>query len=534
MKLIATIAMYVLVTLLLEKQKNTEPYFNLNHSTQERAKIFKQKWKTFSRLMFLKNTVQPKQISKQSLLLKSKSNILYRIVSQFLTFNDVLILQKTCKTFQNLLQPNNANMVTFLYYAESKKKTETTIIWDDLRYFMKESYYSLFGETCHVKMFNIKENQYAICGPEKKIIVWNNSVTHYPEILVQQQLNNSEPQNYYTKVSCYLHYKNWGVRIFNKSNQAWAMITKEGNVKTGRMQGRGNGEDSSMVQSQLKNVKSIVSTNYAFAALLGNGRVVAWGNRQFGGVITPEYGGKKCNDILTDVKMVFSTEGAFAALLNNGRVLAWGNKDYGGKIPEHRRCQLKNVKMIVSTNLAFLALSNDGSIFIWENNTHLVNNQIRLQLQYAFITMISSTKSAFAVLLDDGNVLVWGEDNNHGGKIPDHIQQKLKNVKMIFSNFDTFAALLANGRVLAWGNSVIPDDIQPQLKNVKMIFSTNYAFTALLDNGSVVAWGNEDYGGTIPKNIQLRLQLVKTIIPKSQQFTAFCENGEVFTWPDLN
>ena len=39
--------------------------------------------------------------------------------------------------------------------------------------------------------------------------------------------------------------------------------------------------NSSYIQSQLKNVKMIVPSRTAFAALLGDGSVVVWGNENF-------------------------------------------------------------------------------------------------------------------------------------------------------------------------------------------------------------------------------------------------------------
>ena len=55
--------------------------------------------------------------------------------------------------------------------------------------------------------------------------------------------------------------------------------------------------------------------------------------------------------------------------------------------------------------------------------------------------MIFSTRLAFAALLDDGSVLALGSEN-HGDKIPGHIQTQLQNVKTIFATGYAFAALL--------------------------------------------------------------------------------------------
>jgi len=194
-RLSATIAIYFLFTLWFSilytnasqmKKKNTkELHIPPNYSTQNhenRVKILVQKWRVFSRLLAMNKKHKPQQF-----LLQSKNSILFLIVNQFLTCKDVLILQKTCRFFQNLLQPNPlSNMVTFCNYANSKHMTETTIIWDDLKHL--QSCYSAFDK---MEMFNIKENLYAVLtsAPEKKIIAWNNYLTPYPQILLHEATN---------------------------------------------------------------------------------------------------------------------------------------------------------------------------------------------------------------------------------------------------------------------------------------------------------------------------------------------------------
>ena len=83
------------------------------------------------------------------------------------------------------------------------------------------------------------------------------------------------------------------------------------------------GGDSSAVQGELKDqvVQQIYSTGYAFAALLGNGRVVTWGDADSGGDSSAVQGELKDQV----VQKIYSTGYAFAALLGNGRVVTWGH-----------------------------------------------------------------------------------------------------------------------------------------------------------------------------------------------------------------
>ena len=83
------------------------------------------------------------------------------------------------------------------------------------------------------------------------------------------------------------------------------------------------GGDSSAVQGELKDqvVQQIYSTGCAFAALLGNGRVVTWGHADYGGDSSAVQGELKDQV----VQQIYSTDFAFAAVLGNGRVVTWGD-----------------------------------------------------------------------------------------------------------------------------------------------------------------------------------------------------------------
>ena len=105
----------------------------------------------------------------------------------------------------------------------------------------------------------------------------------------------------------------------------------------------------------------IFSTQLAFAALLDNGKVLAWGGPHSAGQI-PD---KTQENLTNNTKMIFSTDGAFAALLNDGSVLCWGDEDYGGKIPDDIQPQLQNVKTIIPNARQFTAVCIDGETLTW-------------------------------------------------------------------------------------------------------------------------------------------------------------------------
>ena len=85
-----------------------------------------------------------------------------------------------------------------------------------------------------------------------------------------------------------------------------------------------DGGDCSAVQDQLWNVHHIQATHAAFAAILADGSVVAWGDPGFGGDCSA------VQDRLKDVQQIQATWYAFAAILVDGSVVTWGNPERGG------------------------------------------------------------------------------------------------------------------------------------------------------------------------------------------------------------
>ena len=80
----------------------------------------------------------------------------------------------------------------------------------------------------------------------------------------------------------------------------------------------------------------------------------AWGSSDYGGSGVPSN--------LSGVKTIYSTDGAFAALKEDGTVEAWGYSSYGGSgVPSN----LSGVKAIYSTYGAFAALKEDGTVEAW-------------------------------------------------------------------------------------------------------------------------------------------------------------------------
>eukprot|EP00435_Cladocopium_sp_Y103_P008843 s1486_g2.t1 len=165
---------------------------------------------------------------------------------------------------------------------------------------------------------------------------------------------------------------------------AFAAILVDGSVVTSGCFKEGGDGDAPEVHSQLQNRrKQFVcsasaskrakkySTYAAFAALLSNGSVVAWGNPCFGGDSSP------VQQQLQSVQRAYANGYAFAAIMPDSCVATWGEPNFGGYLvfgkggdwatksfSKHNRClhlvcvQKKLTHWRLSSQLRFFIFSN--------------------------------------------------------------------------------------------------------------------------------------------------------------------------------
>eukprot|EP00944_MAST-04C_sp_MAST-4C-sp1_P005873 g5873.t1 len=279
--------------------------------------------------------------------------------------------------------------------------------------------------------------------------------------------------------------------------------------------------------ASLKNIKTICSTEYAFAALTNENSVVAWGD--------PDRGGSLPTSIasLKNIKTIFSTYSAFAALTNENSVVAWGHSELGADVPTEI-ASLKTIKVIFSNGQAFAALTNESSVVAWGHSSYGADVPTEVA-SLKNIKTIFSTAYAFAALTNESSVVAWGSKSFQKKNmiVPPEIAS-LKNIKTLFSSRYGFAALTDEGSVVAWGLSsvakelIVPTEIS-SLKNIKTIFSAEAAFAALTNENSVVAWGDDRYGGSLPPEIA-SLKNIKTIFSTWGAFAALTNENSVVAW----
>ncbi|OLQ08346.1 Retrovirus-related Pol polyprotein from transposon TNT 1-94 [Symbiodinium microadriaticum] len=314
-----------------------------------------------------------------------------------------------------------------------------------------------------------------------------------------------------------LHVK--GVQI-QSSDFAFAAILGDGSVVT--WGDARHGGDSGAVQGQLKNVQQIQATRGAFAAVLANGSVVTWGDAGFGGDSTA------VQDQLRTVQQVQASGRAFAAILGDGSVVTWGAADHGGDSSAVQG-QLKNVQQIQATRGAFAAILGDGSVVTW-GAAGDGGDSSAVQGQLNNVQQVQASGSVFAAILGDGSVVTWGNPGTGGNCSV--VQSQLKNVQQIQASRGAFAAILGDGSVVTWGLDIYGGDssaVQDELKTVQQVQASGRAFAAVLGDGSVVTWGAADHGGD-SSAVQVALKNVQQIQAAATAFAAILDDGSVVTW----
>jgi Ca2+-binding RTX toxin-like protein len=220
-------------------------------------------------------------------------------------------------------------------------------------------------------------------------------------------------------------------------------------------------ETSTPVTKQLDgsvDVTSIISNNYAFAAIRADGSVVTWGKGSGSDSSTVA----KQLDGTIDVTSIKSNGSAYAALRADGSVVTWGNSGNGG-------------------NSSSVAKQLDGTVDV---------------------TSIFANEGAFAAIRVDGSVVTWGDSNSGGDSsaVATELNGNV-DVKSIVSivncyGYYGFAALRADGSVVNWGTvGTVPTDKLDGTIDVVELQSNGNAFSALRADGSVVTWGYSSQGG---------------------------------------
>jgi hypothetical protein len=155
-----------------------------------------------------------------------------------------------------------------------------------------------------------------------------------------------------------------------------------------------------IVPTGLTKVRKLFSNSQAWAALMTDSTVTAFGNSLTGGSGVPS--------TLTGVTYIVSTNTAFCALTSSNTVSCWGDSSNGGASPTG----LKNVYSIAANSASVVALRVDGTIACWGASgtggfCPIINNSAKVIALY-------TNPLAFSAVDEYGFVTAWGEANSGG------------------------------------------------------------------------------------------------------------------------
>ena len=183
----------------------------------------------------------------------------------------------------------------------------------------------------------------------------------------------------------------------------------------------------------------------------------------------------------------------YAALRGDGTVVAWkvvgfDRPNAGMVIPGHTVKGLSAVRAIAA-GPDNLALKRDGTVVSWSNET-IESTGI------TDIAAISTDGYLNLALKNDGSIVAWGNDNKYGELFT---PGNLSNIRAISSGFSHTIVLRNDGTIVTWGPGL---DMLPQIlgkepngiRNVTGILANGYQNLILENNDTIYGWGAEEFG----------------------------------------
>ena len=245
-------------------------------------------------------------------------------------------------------------------------------------------------------------------------------------------------------------------------------------------------------------VLHVVANDFAFAAIMTDRTVTAWGLPEAGGDLHPE---TEAALLGAGAAQLQATAKAFAALRLDGSVVAWGAEEYGGSPDAATRAALTAISTVYSNEVAFVAVDVDGHPVAWgpPGAGGLLPAQVTglpfdaacprvgrvFHTKFAFFAECLQTATATPSRLG----VAWG-DAGYGG-----------------------APTAIDG--LAWSPST----------TIQTVASTGSAFAVLLSDGGLVVWGDGRYGGGALRQLRGALSCLERLPPPRTPCPAYRWGG---------
>ena len=170
-----------------------------------------------------------------------------------------------------------------------------------------------------------------------------------------------------------------------------------------------NGKDIPIDREKAQsNIKQVVSSDYAFAALKDDGSVFTWGGEKSGGDMS-----SLNNELSEGVLHIHSTRGNFIAIKDNGKIIIWDG-DNGNYEYQLENASFDDIEKIYSSEEAYAFLFKDGSVKSYGSaykGGDINHSEYGIESNKSLdsgVISVTASRLGFAALKDDGSVVTWG------------------------------------------------------------------------------------------------------------------------------
>ena len=312
--------------------------------------------------------------------------------------------------------------------------------------------------------------------------------------------------------------------VGNQENNAFVAIHGFGKVVVWGDPEFGGAPSAQTLAALQYEVVKVAATCCSFAALLSSGSVLTWGHSCCGAAGTVVQEGGTC--------AIYATRYGFAAVSCRGSVTAWGNQ-YSPPPPDKLAALSVGVKQVVTTDGAFVALRSNGTVLPWGNVIRGGTMPAEQAADVVDVGEVFANEHAFAAVVYQVSVSCWG-DASHCQDVPEVTTSFNASGEFVQTTSAAFALLTAAGGIVTWGDPAFGGSLGAGGSTdyfgggINYVVANEGAFAALLVNGTVVVWGSATHGGDMAYLPDM--QDVRSISATCCAFAALLGNGDIVTW----